>query len=77
MKKETRRLFQYPDGFEGVELIQSKNEEETEFAAWIRNPKGPGTHALIGFVRPEDWDKFQEAFNSLMDTYIVPVDGGE
>lgn len=75
MKKKTRRLFEYPEGFKGVEIIQSKNEEETEFAAWINNPGGPGSYALIGYVRPEDWDKFQEAFNSLMATYIVPLDG--
>ncbi|WP_178795273.1 hypothetical protein [Bacteroidaceae bacterium] len=77
MKKNTKKLFQYPDGFKGIELIQSKNDEGTELAAWLSNPGGPGSYALIGYVRPKDWDKFQEAFNSLMSTYIVPLEGDE
>ena len=28
----TKQLFRYPQGFSGIELLQSKNEDETEFA---------------------------------------------
>jgi hypothetical protein len=73
MKKKTKQLFQYPHGFSGVELLQSKNEDETEFAAWISNPTGPGGCALLGLVRPEDWDEFQDDFDTLMSKYIVPL----
>lgn len=72
--KKTKQLFRYPQGFNGVELLQSKNEDETEFAAWISNPTGPGGCALLGLVRPEDWDGFQEEFNNMMSKYIVPID---
>ena len=38
MKDRNKRpLFQYLEGFGGVELIQTKNEEGTEYAAWVRN----------------------------------------
>lgn len=38
MKDRNKRpLFQYLEGFGGVELIQTKNEEGTEHAAWVRN----------------------------------------
>ena len=30
MKKMTKQLFRYPQGFSGIELLQSKNEDETE-----------------------------------------------
>lgn len=46
--KKTKQLFRYPQGFNGVELLQSKNEDETEFAAWISNPTGPGGVCIIG-----------------------------
>lgn len=73
MKKKTKQLFRYPQGFSGIELLQSKNEDETEFAAWISNPTGPGGYALLGLVRPEDWDEFQDDFDTLMSKYIVPL----
>lgn len=38
MKDRNKRpLFQYMEGFGGVELIQTKNEEGTEYAAWVRS----------------------------------------
>lgn len=72
MKDENKRpLFQYPEEFDGVELVQTKNEEGTEYAAWIRNRGVPGGYAWLGFVRPEDWMDFEKAFDKMMDRYIV------
>ena len=43
MKDRNKRpLFQYLEGFGGVELIQTKNEEGTEHAAWVRRYRMAG-----------------------------------
>ena len=61
MKDRNKRpLFQYLEGFGGVELIQTKNEEGTEY----------GT-VWLGFVHPENWKEFEDAFDKMMDKYIV------
>lgn len=66
-----RRLFEYPQGFKGVDLVQSKNDEGTEYGAWLTNPGGPGSYAFLGYVHPEDWDEFQQAMDALMERFIV------
>lgn len=73
MKKKKRLLFQYPEGFEGLELLQSANKDGTELAAWVNNPGGPGNFTFLGLVRPEDWDDFQKDFDSLISKHIIPV----
>ena len=67
MKDRNKRpLFQYLEGFGGVELIQTKNEEGTEHAAWVRNRGNIGGTVWLGFVHP-----FEDAFDKMMDKYIV------
>ena len=52
MKDRNKRpLFQYLEGFGGVELIQTKNEEGTEHAAWVRN-RGKYRRYRMAGVRP-------------------------
>lgn len=49
MKDRNKRpLFQYLEGFGGVELIQTKNEEGTEYAAWVRNRGNIGGTVWLG-----------------------------
>ena len=72
MKDRNKRpLFQYLEGFGGVELIQTKNEEGTEYAAWVRNRGNIGGTVWLGFVHPENWKEFEDAFHKMMDKYIV------
>ena len=72
MKDRNKRpLFQYLEGFGGVELIQTKNEEGTEHAAWVRNRGNIGGTVWLGFVHPENWKEFEDAFDKMMDKYIV------
>ena len=72
MKDRNKRpLFQYLEGFGGVELIQTKNEEGTEHAAWVRNRGNIGGTVWLGFVHPENWKEFEDTFDKMMDKYIV------
>lgn len=71
MKKTKRGLFQYPETFNGTELIRSSNRDTTEVAAWLSNPTGPGSLVLLGFVKPDEWDEFQQDFDKLVNKYIV------
>ena len=72
MKDRNKRpLFQYLEGFGGVELIQTKNEEGTEHAAWVRNRGNIGGTVWLGFVHPENWKELEDAFDKMMDKYIV------
>lgn len=71
--EKKRKLFQYPPGFDGIELIKSCNKQGTEAAAWLNNPAGPGKLVLVGFIRPEEWEEFENAFNILMERYVVGI----
>ena len=67
MKDRNKRpLFQYLEGFGGVELIQTKNEEGTEHAAWVRNRGNIGGTVWLGFVHPENWKEFEEDRKSVV-----------